>query len=267
MNAIERSFEQQLDSLKIITLTDGEVWSARDLMPFAGYKAWQDWSRAINRAIDSVNTSGLDASEHFRGAPKMVALGSGARREVEDVELTRYACYILFQNADARKPEVAAAQQYFAVKTRQAEVAQPALSDDEIVHRALQITAAKVHELEAKIEADAPKVAYIDEFVRRDDVRLFRNVAKSLGMTESALREDLLKRGWIYRETITRWSPSQGEEIEVHRYSAYADKAPYFKPIPNHDAPKFKGEVMHTLKITPAGASALARLYSKGAAS
>ena len=113
----------QLDDLKIVTLTDGEVWSARDLMSFAGYDRWERFSGAINRAIESVNTSGLDASDHFRGTAKMVTIGSGSRREIEDVELTRYGCYILFQNSDARKPEIAALQQYFAVQTRRQEVA------------------------------------------------------------------------------------------------------------------------------------------------
>ena len=100
MSAVE-SFEVQLDQIKVSTLF-GDVWSARDLMPFAGYKAWQDWSRAINRAIESVNASGLDASDHFRGAPKMIETGKGARREVEDVEITRYGAYILFQNGATR---------------------------------------------------------------------------------------------------------------------------------------------------------------------
>lgn len=113
----------QLDDLKIVTLTDGEVWSARDLMSFAGYERWENFSKAVNRAIASVNASGLDAADHFRGVTKMVELGSGARRQVEDLELTRYACYILFQNADGSKPEIAALQQYFAVQTRKQEVA------------------------------------------------------------------------------------------------------------------------------------------------
>src|SRR5690606_23177547 len=100
---VAADYRSRLDDLRVVTLTDGEVWSARDLMEFAGYAAWQDFSKAINRAVDSVNASGLDAAEHFRGVPKLVEVGSGAKRQIEDVELTRYGCYILFQNADARK--------------------------------------------------------------------------------------------------------------------------------------------------------------------
>lgn len=114
---------------------------------------------------------------------------------------------------------------------------------------------------EAKIAIDAPKVDYVDRYVRNGDVSLFRNVAKRLGMKESELRDDLLARKWIYVETISRWSKSKNRDEDVHRYSAYADKARYFYPAPTHDAPKFKGEVMHTLKITPRGAVALAKLY------
>lgn len=175
-----RDFESQLDQLKIITLTDGEVWSARDLMPFAGYKAWQDWSRAINRAINSINASGLDASEHFRGSPKMVTLGSGARREVEDVEITRYGCYILFQNADGSKPEVAAAQQYFAVQTRKQEVGEVTLSDDEIIARALTIATGRVKALESKVQELEPKAAQVDTLRESDGLQLIGDLANQL---------------------------------------------------------------------------------------
>lgn len=83
----------QLDALKIVTITDGEVWSARDLMLFAGYERWERFSDAINRAIASVNTSGLDASEHFRGAAKSSPMPNGGSRQIEDVELTRVRCH------------------------------------------------------------------------------------------------------------------------------------------------------------------------------
>lgn len=174
-------FASQLDELKIITLTDGEVWSARDLMPYAGYSNWRKWSGAIDRAIESVNASGLIGQDHFVGGVKKVAVGSGAYREVDDVELTRYACYILFQNADARKPEIAAAQQYFAVQARKQEVAtSSSLSDDEIVARALAITTGRVKQLEEKIAADAPKVAQAETFRESEGLRTVGDLANDL---------------------------------------------------------------------------------------
>ena len=131
---------------------------------------------------------------------------------------------------------------------------------------ALRELAASVEQnalLEAKIIADEPKVEYVDAFVADSDLRLLRNVAKSLSISEGELRSALLARKWIYAEHTTRWSESKQCKENVTRYSPYSHKAQYFEPVPNHHAPRFKGEVMHTLKVTPAGAVAIARLYGK----
>lgn len=181
MNAIEQSFESQLDGLKIITLTDGEVWSARDLMPYAGYSDWRNWSKAIDRAIASVNASGLDASDHFVGSTKMIETGKSARREVEDVEITRYGAYILFQNADGSKPEVAAAQQYFAVKTRQAETAQPvAPTGAELIALAVIEAQALLAAKDEQIAELEPKAAQADTFRQADGLRTIGDLANDL---------------------------------------------------------------------------------------
>lgn len=129
--------------------------------------------------------------------------------------------------------------------------------------RAYAVEVEKTAQLEAKIIADEPKVEYVDTFVADNDLRLLRNVAKSIGVTESELRARLTEQKWIYAEHMTRWSESKHEKETVTRYSPYAHKAQYFQPVPNHLAPRFKGEVMHTLKVTPAGATAIARLYGK----
>lgn len=135
-----------------------------------------------------------------------------------------------------------------------------ALTEDEIVHQALQITNRKVKALEAKVAEDAPKVDYHDTFVADDDKMLFRTAASDLNMTEKALRELLVARGWIYKEETTRWSEKRQEKVKVTRWSEYSHKKPYFYRRLDHDAPRFRGEVMWTLKITPAGAAAIARL-------
>ena len=211
MSAVE-SFEVQLDQIKVSTLF-GDVWSARDLMPFAGYKAWQDWSRAINRAIESVNASGLDASDHFRGAPKMIETGKGARREVEDVEVTRYGAYILFQNGDPRKPEIAAAQQYFAVKTREAEIA-PVPTGAELIALAVVEAQKMLAAKDAQIAELAPRADAWDELASAEGDYEVADAAKILARAgvetgRQRLFGQLEQLGWIYRGTQGKWKARQ----------------------------------------------------------
>lgn len=99
-----------------------EFWFARELMPLLGYERWENFCKAIMRAAESCETGGIDVSDHFREVTKMVSLGSGAQRPVKDYMLTRYACYLIAQNGDPKKEEIAFAQGYFAVQTRKQEL-------------------------------------------------------------------------------------------------------------------------------------------------
>jgi DNA-damage-inducible protein D len=105
-------------------LPDGgvEFWFARDLMEPLGYSRWENFMAAIQRAIESCRSTGYDEANHFRDVTKMVRLGSGADRPVDDFMLTRYACYLIAQNGDPRKQAIAFAQSYFAVQTRKQEL-------------------------------------------------------------------------------------------------------------------------------------------------
>ena len=105
-----------------------EVWFARDLMSQLGYSKWENFQTAIGRAIDSCRTQGIDAEDYFRPVRRIIELGNGATRDVEDYMLTRYACYLIAQNGDPRKEQIAFAQSYFAVQTRKAELIEERLN-------------------------------------------------------------------------------------------------------------------------------------------
>ena len=99
-----------------------EYWLARELQELLGYSDWRNFSNAINKAKESCQTTGEAVSDHFVDVTKMVKIGSGAERKQEDIMLTRYACYLIAQNGDPKKEQIAFAQSYFAIQTRKQEV-------------------------------------------------------------------------------------------------------------------------------------------------
>ena len=99
-----------------------EVWFARELQSVLGYARWENFQVAIGRAVESCKSQGISVDDHFREVTKMIILAKGAQREVTDYMLTRYACYLIAQNGDPKKEEIAFAQGYFALQTRKAEL-------------------------------------------------------------------------------------------------------------------------------------------------
>ena len=106
-----------------------EFWLARDLQNLLGYRTWRNFEPVIEKAASACEASGNDPGDHFARLRKMVDIGSGAQREVDDIALTRYACYLIAQNGDPSKPQIAFAQTYFAVQTRKQEVIEKRLAE------------------------------------------------------------------------------------------------------------------------------------------
>jgi DNA-damage-inducible protein D len=120
---IIQQMKNQLDSLvQTVQEEQIEFWFARDLQELLGYTRWENFITAIHRAIESCKSTGFNPEDHFRGVTKMVLLGSSAERQIKDFMLTRYACYLIAQNGDPRKEQIAFAQCYFALQTRKQEL-------------------------------------------------------------------------------------------------------------------------------------------------
>ena len=122
MSDIVKYSEETFESIKHINEYGEEYWLARELQPILEYARWENFSKAIDRAKKACENTGFEVQDHFRDVTKMVALGSGAEREIDDLMLSRYACYLVVMNGDPNKEVIAVGQTYFAVKTRQQEL-------------------------------------------------------------------------------------------------------------------------------------------------
>jgi len=130
---VPKSLQEVFDgfeSLKQYDAAGDEYWSARELQEKLGYKEWRKFNGVINKAIKACETAGNDIEDHFVGSDKVLTVGNGAKMEVEDVHLTRHACYLTAQNGDSRKPEVGLAQTFFAVSTQKHQLNNESINDN-----------------------------------------------------------------------------------------------------------------------------------------
>ena len=123
------TFDAITKSIKDDDGNDIEVWYARELQTVLGYARWENFVGVVARAMESCKTLGISIDDHFREVTKMITLAKGAQRDVQDFMLTRYACYLIAQNGDPKKEEIAFAQSYFAVQTRKAELIEERLKE------------------------------------------------------------------------------------------------------------------------------------------
>ena len=120
-----------------------EFWFARDLQPILGYAKWENFTKVIEKAKAACANTGHAVSDHFLDVRKMVVVGSGAQREIEDIALTRYGSYLIAQNGDPSKDPIAFAQTYFAVQTRKQELIEKRLAETERLSARKKLTASE----------------------------------------------------------------------------------------------------------------------------
>lgn len=130
MSDIPVAHESPFEQIKKINEYGQEYWSARDLMVILGYAKWINFKTPINKAMEACENSGQSIIDHFADIGNMVDIGSNAKRTIEDYQLSRYACYLVVQNADPEKEMVALGQTYFAFQTRKQEIFEQATEDE-----------------------------------------------------------------------------------------------------------------------------------------
>lgn len=210
------------DAIRRKRADGGEYWSARDLQPLLGYSVWRDFANAVDRARVACGNSGADPSTNFADARKVTDSGPAAA----DVYLTRYAAYLVAMNGDPRKLEIAAAQTYFAVKTREAEVSAPAFRLPQNFAEALRELASTVERAEAAERTAAalePSAAAWDHLASADGDWSVGDAAKILSRDpnirtgQNRLFTLLYEWGWLYRAGDGRWRVNQTKAVEPKR--------------------------------------------------
>lgn len=247
MNADTAVATSPLDAGRIPCPQGGEDrWSARWLMDQMGYPTWQHFEPVIERAKITAHNEGFNVRTLFT-----VKREKTGGRPQTDYLVTRYAAYLIAMNGDPRKPQVAAAQHYFAVKTREAEVAAPApMSDDELIHRALEVSARRVAQLTERVAELEPKAEFYDELMEADGTYSWNAAAHILGWGRNTMLAELRRLGVI-----------QGNRLPYQRYGHH------FKVVPGtYKHPKTGEQIPYaTTTVRPSGLDFLRKKLASSA--
>lgn len=223
---------------------NGEYWSARDLMTVMGYTNWREFKDAISRATITASNTGADVASLFGDAPKKVTAG----RPAEDFRLARYAAYLVAMNGDPRKPEIAAAQTYFAVKTREAEVSKPIHEMDELEVAEKYVTALRAKRaLELQVAEQAPKVEAFDTYMDADNALPMGAVANQLGIGRNTMMRKLRELGVLQKGN--------------RPYQQYAH---HFKVVAQTYEAQDETRATHTTYVKPSGVELIRRVLFGG---
>lgn len=207
--------ESLFESIKNVNEYGQEFWYARDLQAALEYSEWRNFNKVIERAIDACRNSENQSEDHFVEVNKMVQIGSGAERELDDYQLSRYACYLIVQNGDPRKKVIALGQTYFAVKTRQQELIEnfESLKDDQKrlairkemkEHNKLLVAAAKDAGVETSLEyATFQNYGYMGLYggLKAQDIRIRKGLNKKQNILDHMDYEELAAN--LFRATQT----------------------------------------------------------------
>ena len=236
------------DHVKQVDDRGEEFWSARDLMPLLGYRAWIDFKPAIERGIASAMARDMEGSSLFR-----IATEKTGGRPRENYLFSRYAAYLVAMNGDPRKPEVAAAQSYFAVKTREAEIIQQQQQALVIPQnygealRALADTFEAKEQAERELEIVKPKADKYDQFLDSDGAMPFQRVAQILGVGRNTMLRTLRELEVLNRAPENKNTPRQ-------RYAQHFKVTPYVYKTSYGDE-----KLQHNVKVKPSGVDMIAR--------
>jgi DNA-damage-inducible protein D len=218
----------------------GERWSARALQAATKYSRWEDFAKIIERAIASARNSGHDAAQSFS---EITEKPTGGGRPRQDYLLSRFGAYLTVMNGDPNMPEIAAAQAYFAIKTREAETA-PALTGSELLAAAVLEAQSMIAAKDQQIAALEPKAEFFDNLMDANGLYSMESVAKSIGYGRNVMMRDLRRLGIL-----------QGNNLPYQRH------AHHFKVIPGTYANRKTGELVPTATtwVRPSGLDYLRR--------